>query len=106
MNRPRPTHWLLAAAILAFSQVAHAHAPVLDCYAEQDMIKCEAGFSDGSSAAGRKILVRSPAGKVLQEGVLDANSAFAFKPPAGDYTVVFLGGDGHDATLQSSDISK
>lgn len=107
MNTLRTTtRGAAALAILTFGHAAWAHAPVLDCYAERDKVKCEAGFSDGSSAAGRKILVRGPDGKLLQEGQLDQNNAFVFQPPSGDYSVVFVGGDGHDATLPSADIAK
>ena len=107
MNTMRTTtYWTTAIALITFSHAAAAHAPVLDCYAERDTVKCEAGFSDGSAATGRKISVRGPDGKVLLESALDQNNAFVFTPPAGDYTVVFQGGNGHDATFPSADIAK
>lgn len=105
----KPIHGLRSTAIavlLAMCQTAFAHAPVLDCFFEQETVKCEAGFSDGSAAAGRKIQVRDPSGRVLFEGVLDKTHTYAFAPPAGTYSVVFLGGDGHDVTFHSSDITK
>jgi len=97
---------ILAAGLLSICPIAFAHAPVFDCFIEQDAVKCEAGFSDGSSAAGRKVQVRAPSGKVLLEGVLDKDARYSFHPPAKDYSVLFIGGDGHDITLQSSDITK
>jgi len=94
------------AGLLVLCQTAFAHAPILDCFFEQDMVKCEAGFSDGSSAAGRKVQVRDTNSKVLLEGVLDKTHSYLFKPPTRNYSVVFLGGDGHDVTIHSSDIAR
>lgn len=96
-----------ALGTLVLSQAALAHGPVFDCYLEQDdWVKCEAGFTDGSSAAGRKVHVQDASGKVLLDGSIAEDSTYGFKPPAGDYAVVFLGGDGHGVTIQSSDITR
>ncbi|UFH50384.1 hypothetical protein [Pseudomonas sp. KNUC1026] len=93
---------------LAFAgQAAFAHGPVFDCYLEQsDQVKCEAGFTDGSSAAGRRIVVQDSSNKVLLEGTVGEDGTFSFKPPAGKYSVLFMGGDNHQATLQSVDITQ
>ena len=90
---------------LVWASNAYAHAPLLDCYVEDNQIKCEAGFSDGTSAEGRKITVLDAANKLLLQGVLDKTGAFMFKPPAGDYHVTFEGGEGHSVTLYSAQIS-
>ncbi|WP_256572552.1 MULTISPECIES: hypothetical protein [unclassified Pseudomonas] len=95
------------AGALVFCQATFAHGPVFDCYIESDnQVKCEAGFTDGSSAAGRKIHVQDPSNKVLLEGEVGKDNAYRFRPPAGNYSVVFLGGAGHEITIQSSDISR
>jgi len=83
---------------------AFAHAPLLDCYVEGDSVKCEAGFSDGTSAAGKKLSVLDASHKLLVEAVLDKTGAYSFKPPKGDYQVVFDGGDNHTATIYSTEI--
>ncbi|AIR91495.1 hypothetical protein [Pseudomonas cremoricolorata] len=99
-------HLLLAAALLT-APAAFAHGPAFDCYLEgAGGVKCEAGFTDGSSAAGRTIQVRDSRGKVLLEGPVAADGSYRFQAPSGDYAVTFLGGDGHDATLQSFDITQ
>ena len=96
-----------ALGTLVLSQSALAHGPVFDCYLEQDdWVKCEAGFTDGSSAAGRKVHVQDASGKVLLDGSVAADGTYGFRPPAADYAVVFLGGDGHGVTIQSSDIMR
>jgi hypothetical protein len=98
---------ILIASALVFCQAAFAHGPVFDCYIESDdLVKCEAGYTDGSSAAGRKIHVQDTSNKVLLEGSVDKDNSYTFQPPAGKYSVVFMGGDNHQATIQSSDISK
>ncbi|MFW0885753.1 UNVERIFIED_CONTAM: hypothetical protein MKS84_03495 [Pseudomonas sp. JL1] len=95
------------AGTLLLCQTALAHGPVLDCYIERDdQVKCEAGFTDGSSAAGRKIHIQNPSDKVLLEGEVGKDNTYTFQPPTGTYSVVFLGGAGHDVTIQSSDISR
>ena len=55
-----------ALGTLVLSQAALAHGPVFDCYLEQDdWVRCEAGFTDGSSAAGRKVHVQDASGCLL-----------------------------------------
>lgn len=96
---------ILTGSLVLLASTAFAHAPVLDCFVENDQVKCEAGFSDGSSAEGRKILVLDAANKLLLEGTIDKSGVFAFKAPAGDYHVLFEGGEGHEVTLYSAQIS-
>lgn len=107
MKLPSSTYRLLIASALLFSQAAFAHGPVLDCYIEHDdWVKCEAGFTDGSSAAGRKIQVRNLSNKVLREGEVGQDNTYTFQAPADTYSVIFLGGEGHETIIQSSDISR
>lgn len=107
MKLPASTHRLLMAGALLFGQAAFAHGPIFDCYIEHDdWVKCEAGFTDGSSAAGRKIHVRDMSNKVLLEGVLGQDNTYNFQAPTGTYSVIFHGGEGHETTIQSSDISR
>lgn len=96
---------LLLLPLVLSAAPALAHAPVLDCFVEKEAVKCEAGFSDGTSAVGRKILVLDATNRLVQEGTLDGEGVFVFKPPAGEYHVVFEGGENHEVTLYSSDIS-
>ncbi|CAM2748047.1 hypothetical protein SAMN04490207_0890 [Pseudomonas gessardii] len=94
-------------AALLCCQAALAHAPVFDCYIEHDdWVKCEAGYTDGSSAEGRKIQVQDASNKLLLDARVDQDNSYRFQAPTGSYRVVFLGGDGHDTTIQSSDISR
>lgn len=93
------------AGTLMFCQAAFAHGPVFDCYIESnDLVKCEAGYTDGSSAAGRKIHVLDTSNKVLLEGSVGTDNTYTFQPPAGKYSALFMGGDNHEATIQSYDI--
>ena len=107
MKLPCSVRRLSRAAALLFCQMAFAHAPVFDCYIDNDdWVKCEAGFTDGNSAVGRKIHVRDMSDKVLLEGAVGQDNTYRFQPPSVSYSVLFLGGDGHDVAIQSSDISK
>jgi len=59
---------------------ASAHGPVFDCYNEHDdWVMCEAGYTDGSSAVGRKIHVQDTSNKVLLEGTVDQDNSFTFR---------------------------
>ncbi|WP_423749160.1 hypothetical protein [Pseudomonas sp. VD9] len=73
-------HPLLLAGALLFCQAALAHGPVFDCYIEHDdWVKCEAGYTDGSSAVGRKIHVQDTSNKVLIEGTVGNDNSFTFQ---------------------------
>lgn len=53
MNPLGPARLILMTSALLSCQAAFAHGPVFDCYIEHDdQVKCEAGYTDGSSAAG------------------------------------------------------
>ncbi len=101
------THPILLASALLFCQAALAHGPVFDCYIEHDdTVKCEAGFTDGSSAVGKKIHVQDTSNKLLLEGTVDKDNTYTFKAPTGAYSVEFIGGENHGATIQSPDITQ
>lgn len=106
MRRRLIVQWASVVSLFAPGVLAWAHAPVLDCYMEKDKVHCEAGFSDGSSAAGRTIQVRDAENKVLLAGKLDKTGVYEFTPPRGAYHVIFVGGDHHEITLYSPDFSK
>lgn len=102
------TRMVLCGAVASFFLLgapAWAHTPLCSCYDNGDgTITCEGGFSDGSSASGVKMRVEDGAGKVLVEGQMSASSEFVFDKPAGDYKVVFDGGEGHKIEIKGKDI--
>ena len=84
---------------------ASAHAPILDCYVDGDEITCEAGYSDGASAAEQVIRVRDEAHRLLFEARFDASGSYRFAPPdADEYHVQFEGDQFHSVILYSTDI--
>lgn len=102
------TRMVLCSAVVSFfllGGAAWAHTPLCSCYDNGDgTITCEGGFSDGSSASGVKMRVEDGAGKVLIEGQMSASSEFVFDKPAGDYKVIFDGGEGHNIEIKGKDI--
>lgn len=93
------------AALMTISGQVYAHSPLLNCFDNGDKtITCEGGFSDGSSATGVKMRVKSAAGKVLIKGNMSQDSEFSFNKPAGTYTVAFDAGAGHIVEINGDDI--
>lgn len=103
------SHPAAAAAMLlvgaGFATGAQAHTPLFACYGEaDDMVFCEGGFSDGSSAAGVALRILDGAGQVLVETSMPDNSEFEFERPDGAYRVVFDAGPGHVIEIDGADI--
>ena len=100
---------LLVGLVLALFLVtlSNAHTPLCSCTDEGDgTILCEGGFSDGSSAAGVKIQVVDPNGKVIIDGKMNEDSEFTFKKPTGPYKVQFDAGPGHIVEVDGKDITE
>ncbi len=97
---------VVATAVVFFtSGMALAHTPLCSCFDNGDnTVTCEGGFSDGSSASGVPMYVKSPDGKVLVEGAMTEDSEYTFDKPEGDYEVVFDAGEGHAIIVPSKDI--
>jgi hypothetical protein len=83
---------------------ALAHTPLCSCWDNGDgTITCEGGFSDGSSAAGVRVVVLKD-GKEIVSGQMDEYSEFTVDKPDGSYTVVFDAGEGHKVEIKGKDI--
>jgi hypothetical protein len=81
-----------------------AHTPLCSCWDNGDgTITCEGGFSDGSSAAGVRMVVKQD-GKEVIVGQMDESSQFTFKKPEGPYTVLFDAGEGHKVEIDGKEI--
>ncbi len=95
------SHTLIAAVaatmVLLLAHVASAHKPLLAVEDNMDgTIYIEAGFSDGSSAAGHKILIKDQAsGKVLSEHRVGEDGTLELQKPSVKYTVTLDAGEGH-----------
>ena len=91
--------------VLALPGLANAHSAVFDCFDNGDgTVSCQGGYSDGSSAAGVSIKVLDGKGAAIESLKLDKNSEISFKKPAGEYKVVFEGGEGHSIAVDSKNI--
>ncbi|WP_200388671.1 ATP-binding cassette domain-containing protein [Thiocapsa imhoffii] len=78
------------------SASALGHTPIVACYDRGDgTVLCEGGFSDGSSAAGVRMLVRDKGGRVLLEASLNEYSELIFDRPRGLFSVQFDAGEQH-----------
>jgi hypothetical protein len=90
---------------MALAVPSAAHTPLFSCFDNADgTIFCEGGFSDGSSAAGVSIIVKSASGEVLLRSELSRNSDIEFHKPHHDYSVTFDGGEGHEIEIPGSQI--
>lgn len=101
MDRNRAFAAILAGTILlCWSGAAQAHKPLLSVGDNQDgTISVEAGFSDGSSAAGHKIILKDEkTGGVISEQRVGEDGTLDLKKPTVPYTVTLDAGEGHIVT--------
>lgn len=77
-----------------------AHKPLLGVSDNDDgTMSIEAGFSDGSSAAGHKIILKNQAtGETLLEEKVGEDGALDLKKPTVNFTVTLDAGEGHTVT--------
>ena len=79
---------------------AAAHAPLLDCAPSGNgEYTCEAGYSDGSSAANQIVRVRDDAHRLVLEDRFDQNGSFTFDRPDGEFHVQFEGDAFHSIII-------
>lgn len=96
---------LAIVACLALAGTALAHTPICSAYLNDDgTVTCEGGFSDGSSAEGVKMTVRTVEGEVLIEGAMDEFSEFTFETPDAPFEVEFNAGPGHVVLIKGDTI--
>jgi hypothetical protein len=96
---------LVMGLLFGTGRAALAHTPLCACYDNGDgSVTCEAGFSDGSSAAGARMRVVAEDGVLLLEGKMDEFSEFTFDKPSGAYIVVFDAGKGHVIEINGKEI--
>lgn len=72
---------LLLLCALVCTSAVYAHTPVCRCQLNGEQIDCEAGYHDGSDAAGESMRLMSYSGEVLAEGELDEQSRFSVAMP-------------------------
>lgn len=79
---------------------AQAHKPLLSVSDNDDgTISIEAGFSDGGSAAGHKIILKNQdTGEVLLQTKVGEDGALELTKPAVNFTVTLDAGEGHIVT--------
>jgi hypothetical protein len=94
------------AFLVAGTSTSTAHAPLLSCFENENAtITCEAGYSDGSSAAGQIIRVREQSGRLILESVFDPSSVFVFSKPSAPFVVDFIGDPSHVATFDGDELA-
>ncbi|WED24681.1 hypothetical protein L3Q72_17550 [Vibrio sp. JC009] len=97
---------LAATAAMTLSGNVLAHTALMACYDEGNgYINCEGGFSDGASAEGVEFRIEQN-GSVIMQTKLDEFGEVYFEKPAGDFTVVLNGGEGHVVHIDGKDISE
>jgi hypothetical protein len=104
MIRPRLLAGSVAAIAVVATTPAYAHYPFCTCEKHGEMIRCKGGFSDGTGAEGVKLDVIGYDESVLIPGKFGKDSVVEFKPPAGDYYVLFDAGPGHVVEVDHNDI--
>ena len=84
---------------------ALAHNALMSCFANPDgTVDCEAGYSDGASAAGQIVRVMQTNKRLIVEGVFDKQGNFRFKKPDVPFYVEFFGDPAHIAVVDGEDV--
>lgn len=91
---------LVGTLLLCVSGVAYAHKPLLSVGDNDDgTISIEAGFSDGSSAAGHKIVLKDEKTEAtVSEHRVGEDGTLQLKKPSVPYKVTLDAGEGHIVT--------
>jgi len=93
------------AALVWSAGLVSAHSPLLACYDNGDgTISCEAGYSDGASAAGQVVRIISSDQRLIAEGAFDEVGTFTFAKPEPGFYVEFEGDASHLATFYEEDL--
>jgi hypothetical protein len=89
--------FLAGTILLSLSSPVFAHKPLLSVGDNQDgTVSVEAGFSDGASAAGHKIILKDEkTGSVIAEHRVGEDGTLQLKKPSVPYIVVLDAGEGH-----------
>lgn len=90
------SRWMVVIGLI-MTVMLFAHTPLIFIDDNHDgTIYVEAGFSDGSSAAGMACRLEGPDGQILWEGFFDRLGSVTIEiPDIEEYYVVFDGGPGH-----------
>ncbi len=92
-------------ASACFTLPVHAHTPLCSCYDLGDnIILCEGGFSDGSSASGVEVIVSDSKGNTLIKSKMNEDGEIEFDKPSEAYHVLFNAGPGHEIEIDGEDI--
>lgn len=83
---------LIMGTALLKSSAVFAHYPVMTCEAQDQLINCEVGFSDGTKAKGKPIYLFDYDDKLLETKKADGFSRVQFVRPDGDFYLQFDSG--------------
>jgi hypothetical protein len=85
---------------------ASAHNALISCFDNKDgTVTCEAGYSDGSPAAGQMVRVMEANRRLIIEEKFDKANSFTFKRPDTNFLVEFIGDTSHIATFDGDDLN-
>ena len=91
--------------VLLIAGPALAHTVFFQCWNNGDgTLSCEAGYTDGSAAAGATVNVTDANGSLIFTGNIDNSGQLKLNKPSGDFSVTLDGGVGHTVTINSKDI--
>ena len=101
-------------AFLVGTASSFAHYPLLDCQYtthqesnqqnNNEIVSCEAGFSDRSKAPNVVMEVFSEDDEVLAQGHTDDKAMFQFDRPDGAFFIIMDAGPGHVLEISDEDI--
>ncbi|WP_243834629.1 hypothetical protein [Psychromonas algarum] len=92
--------------LLFFSQFAFAHFPLMQCWYQGEMIECEAGYSDGSTAVDYQINMFDYDDNLIAKVQTDNRSIATFTKTTDEFYIVFDSGHESPVEVDSVEISE
>ena len=95
-----------AIAVAAMALPAQAHFPLMGCWLEKELVVCEAGYSDGSTAVDYAVEMFDYDDNLIAKEVTDKRSIVEFIHPNEDFYLVFDSGHENPVEVDVVEISE
>ena len=96
----------LALGLGVIALPAQAHFPLMSCWFENEIVACEAGYSDGSKAIDYSVEMFDYEDNLIAKEMTDKRSIAEFKKPDAEFYIVFDSGHEFPVEVDVVEISE